>query len=77
MVRIEVRDEGKGMSPERLAEIRLRGGGVGISGIRERVRQFKGDIKIESTGAGTMVFAQVPIPKDSHRGGSESLQIAV
>jgi PAS domain S-box-containing protein len=59
---IEVRDKGKGISPERLAEIHSRGSGVGISGIRERLRQFHGAVKIESSGAGTTVLARIPFP---------------
>jgi two-component system, NarL family, sensor kinase len=44
-VYIEVRDEGKGISPERRAEIESRGSGVGISGIRERLRHFGGTMR--------------------------------
>jgi two-component system NarL family sensor kinase len=54
-IRIEVADHGKGISPERLAEIQVRGAGVGIRGMRERVRQFGGEMKIESNGSGTTV----------------------
>jgi signal transduction histidine kinase len=61
-ISIEVRDEGKGISPERLAEIQSRGSGVGIGGIRERLRQFHGEMKIESNGSGTRVVARVPMP---------------
>ncbi|MGA8027237.1 MAG: ATP-binding protein [Bryobacteraceae bacterium] len=64
---IEVQDEGKGMSPERLAEIRSRGSGVGIGGIRERLRQFGGTLRIESDQNGTRVFASVPVPKGAQR----------
>src|SRR4029077_1445915 len=35
---VEVQDTGKGMSPERLTEIQSQGTGVGISGMRERLR---------------------------------------
>ena len=56
-VSLEVRDEGKGISPERLNEIQSQGSGVGIRGIRERVRQFGGDMNIESNGSGTIVSA--------------------
>lgn len=58
---IEVRDQGKGISPERLAEIESRGSGVGIAGIRERVRHFGGTMKIESDQTGTRVFASIPL----------------
>jgi PAS domain S-box-containing protein len=61
-VRIAIADQGKGMSPERLAEIQSRGSGVGIRGMRERVRQFRGDMKIESSGSGTNIVMSLPIP---------------
>jgi signal transduction histidine kinase len=67
---IEVQDAGKGISPERLSEIRSRGSGVGIGGIQERLRQFRGDIKIESNGSGTVVLATVPIPDEIPRRSS-------
>lgn len=76
-VTIEVRDEGKGISPERLAEIDSRGSGVGIAGIRERLRQFHGEIKIESNSSGTIVFATIPIAKAASLRDFEPLQAAV
>lgn len=60
-IRVEVADQGKGMTPERLAEIQTQGTGVGIPGMRERVRQFGGRMKIESNGAGTTVSITFPL----------------
>ena len=40
---VEIRDQGKGMSAERLAEVQAGASGVGIRGMRERLRQFKGN----------------------------------
>jgi PAS domain S-box-containing protein len=62
-VSLEVRDEGKGIPSERLNEIQSQGSGVGIRGIRERVRQFGGDMSIESNGGGTTVSATFPTTK--------------
>jgi len=64
-VSLEVRDEGKGISPERLNEIQSQGSGVGIRGIRERVRQFGGAMSIESNGSGTTVSATFQTTKPS------------
>ena len=75
-ISIEVEDQGKGISPERLAEIGSRGSGVGISGIRERLHQFRGEMKIESNGSGTKVLASIPVPKEVPSPDSE-LQAAV
>jgi two-component system NarL family sensor kinase len=60
-VHVVVEDRGKGMSPERLAEIQSQGTGVGIRGMRERVRHFRGDLVIESNGSGTKVSATLPL----------------
>ena len=68
---IEVRDQGKGISPEKLAEIKSKGSGVGIRGMRERLRQFHGEMMIESTGAGTTFFISIPVAKEE-RGLAQS-----
>jgi len=49
------------MSPERLAAIQSQGTGVGIRGMRERVRHLHGDLVIESNGSGTKVYATLPL----------------
>ncbi len=76
-VYIEVRDEGKGMSRERLAEVQAKGSGVGITGIRERLRRLRGEVTIESSSSGTTVCAKIPIPKDSALADLEPLRAAV
>ena len=64
-IMIEIRDEGKGVSPERLTEIQPRRSGVGIRGMRERLRQFDGTMNIESDSSVTRVVATIPVPKVS------------
>jgi PAS domain S-box-containing protein len=56
----EVQDHGKGISPERLAEIQSRGVGVGIRGMRERVRQSRGELTVDSNALGTKITAVFP-----------------
>jgi PAS domain S-box-containing protein len=73
----EVSDQGRGIMPERLAEIRSGAAGVGIRGMQERLRQFGGTLIIESNGAGTRVVASLPIPKEVRSVHSEPLQAAV
>jgi PAS domain S-box-containing protein len=63
-VLLEVRDEGKGISREKLAEIQSRGAGFGIRGMRERARQFDGQITIESDGTGTLFRVTIPMSKN-------------
>jgi PAS domain S-box-containing protein len=56
----EVQDHGKGISPERLAEIQSHGVGVGITGMRERVLQSHGELTIDSNVLGTKITAIFP-----------------
>jgi PAS domain S-box-containing protein len=73
-VQVRVEDQGRGMSPERLAEIQSRGTGVGIRGMRERVRHFLGDLVIESNGSGTRVYATLPLKPRPSRDQSKTQQ---
>ena len=58
---VEVQDHGKGMSQERLAEVQSQGVGVGIRGMRERVRQSHGELTIDSNALGTKITAIFPV----------------
>lgn len=62
-VMVEVQDEGKGIPPEKLAKIQTEGSGVGIRGMRERLRQFNSDLRIESGETGTRVWATILVPQ--------------
>lgn len=61
-VELEVKDAGKGIPLERLEQLR-RGTsvGVGISGMRERLRQLGGELDVLSDGFGTVVLARLPL----------------
>jgi signal transduction histidine kinase len=77
---LDVRDEGRGMTGERLSEIQSRGSGVGIRGMRERVLQLSGTMSIESDGSGTRIRVLIPTPKIVPRettGSDEPVQTAV
>jgi signal transduction histidine kinase len=63
MVRLEVKDEGKGMPPGNLEDFHsgLPGMlGVGLRGMNERMRQFGGRLEVASTDQGTIITATVP-----------------
>jgi signal transduction histidine kinase len=59
---LEVEDAGSGISPEKLLEIQSHGTGVGIRGMRERVLQCRGEMKVESEGRGTKISITIPTP---------------
>jgi two-component system sensor histidine kinase DegS len=63
---LEVVDRGRGMPPTAIAELPAGGGalGVGVAGMRERLQQLGGTFDIDSSGQGTTVRAQVPLPQD-------------
>ncbi len=62
-VRLEVRDQGKGMpSSPNGASHAHRKMGVGIQGMRERITQLGGRFEIRSGKKGTTVVASVPVP---------------
>jgi len=74
---LEVCDQGKGMSPEKLAQIQSKGSGVGIRGMRERVRPFGGQIGFKSDSSGTVVSVVVPTLRPSLPAtGSEAVPTA-
>ena len=65
-LRLEVQDNGKGISPEKRSEMESPGkAGVGIRGMRERLRQLGGTLEIGSqlNGTGTIVVARLPVDR--------------
>ena len=65
---LEVTDNGQGMSEELLRHYHATGGGtgVGIAGIRERVRELGGRLILKSDGSGTLVRVVVPLDGAVH-----------
>ncbi len=65
-VHVEVEDRGKGISAEKQLEMASAGTpGVGIRGMRERLRQLGGSLEIESNGKGTRIVARLPVTDTS------------
>jgi signal transduction histidine kinase len=65
-VQVQVEDKGKGIPPEKRDEMASAGTpGVGIRGMRERLRQLGGTLEIDSNGTGTIVEARLPVTMTS------------
>jgi signal transduction histidine kinase len=58
---LEIKDAGCGISPDRQREIAKGRGGVGLRGIRERIAQAGGELKVTSDSQGTRVTVAVPV----------------
>jgi two-component system NarL family sensor kinase len=59
-VSLEIQDEGKGIPVEKLSGIQGQRSGVGIAGMRERVRHLGGVMFIQSNGSGTKISVTFP-----------------
>ena len=65
-VSLEVEDRGKGIPPEKRGAMESGGTpGVGIRGMRERLRQLGGSLEINSNGTGTVVVGRLPVASTS------------
>lgn len=73
-VRLEVEDAGKGIPREKQLAFKLEGRmGVGIRGMRERVRQFGGTLEIKSSPSGTRVIVDLPV---AHASAASAVPVA-
>ena len=61
---VRIRDYGKGL-PDTSGPSESKVIGVGIAGMRERIRQFGGELKVSRCEPGTIVAASIPLPIDS------------
>jgi signal transduction histidine kinase len=62
---LRVRDYGRGMPPAVVQSLREdgSGGGVGLAGMTERIREIGGRLEINSSAIGTEIVARVPVHK--------------
>jgi two-component system, NarL family, sensor kinase len=60
--KLSVKDYGKGIAPATLAKMNQTGSdvGVGVAGMRERLKELGGKLEIESDSTGTTLTATVP-----------------
>jgi PAS domain S-box-containing protein len=66
-VRLEIQDYGQGMTRETLLQLNEGAGrtGVGVAGMRERVRELGGQITIQSDASGTLLAVVLPLPQSA------------
>ena len=62
-VRLQISDNGKGIPEERLRRLREDDSvtGVGMAGMRERVRELGGSFALESASPGTTITVTIPV----------------
>jgi signal transduction histidine kinase/DNA-binding response OmpR family regulator len=80
LIAVEIQDHGQGMSAQRLTEVQSGSSGVGIRGMRERLGQFKAELKIESGSTGTRILVSIPVSKSTtaeNEAAAESLPTVV
>ena len=77
-IRMEVSDEGRGIDQEIQSKVASgKSAGVGLRGMRERVKQFDGTLEIHSNGKGTSILVTLPLteeavpPDESNAHGAE------
>jgi len=60
---LEVKDYGKGIDPELLGRFNSNGTGtgIGLAGMRERLRELGGHLEVESNAQGTLIRAVIPV----------------
>jgi signal transduction histidine kinase len=65
---LQISDEGHGISPESLSKFQANVPtlGVGISGMRERIRALGGQMNIQSSGSGLVVEVSLPFENHAH-----------
>jgi len=61
MIFIKIRDYGKGFPLENMGSIPMPSMGIGIGGMRERVRQFGGELLVTRAEPGALVEVKIPL----------------
>jgi signal transduction histidine kinase len=67
---VTVRDDGKGI-PDVIADFEADKIGIGIAGMRQRVKEFGGELRLRNGTPGTLVEAVIPIKSAAPRSQAE------
>jgi len=62
-IAIRVRDDGRGV-PEQILAMRPGSLGVGIGGMRQRAKEFGGELRMQNASPGTLVEVLIPVTAD-------------
>ena len=64
---LRVRDHGKGIPRELLESFRRNGAnvGIGLAGMRERMRELGGQLEVESSASGTLISVTIPFERSA------------
>jgi signal transduction histidine kinase len=60
-----------------LAEVNSHSAGLGIRGMRERLRQFDGSMNIESDSSGTRVSVTIPLESTGEHQGTRPVEVLI
>lgn len=80
-LRLEIKDDGRGIPQKRLRSLIVGAAeaGVGLAGIRERTRELGGSLEIRSDRAGTTIVISIPVERmsiDSQQNGESGRGIS-
>ncbi len=75
---LQVKDYGKGIPVELLKAFQTKGTsfGVGLSGMRERVRELNGKLDVQSSSSGTLLSVMLPLNAEERRASEPSSELA-
>ncbi|PYX77002.1 MAG: hypothetical protein DMG78_00110 [Acidobacteria bacterium] len=78
LLQLEIGDNGKGMDEERLRCLDTSGPktGVGIAGMRERVRELGGRLEVRSNKTGTTVHVTLPLARSARSVPSNPVSVS-
>jgi signal transduction histidine kinase len=62
-VLVSIRDDGKGIA-DHVVDLRPEGIGVGIGGMKQRIAEFGGELRLQNMTPGTLVELSVPVSED-------------
>jgi signal transduction histidine kinase len=73
-VRLRVRDNGPGISPEKLQELeeRVSYAGLGLAGMKQRADEQGGTFRLSSNPNGTTIEVEIPVEHGAPTSGATS-----